>query len=314
MAVQGGLLATSIAQRKGSAKGVILAFLIPKIFAYTLLGGALGYFGSLFQLTIQIQAILQIFAGLFMLAVVGNLLDIHPIFRYMVLQPPKFVTRLVRDEAKSQAFFAPAFLGASTILIPCGTTQAMMVLAIASGNPIAGALTMFLFTLGTVPLFAGLAFGFARLGSLFQASFAKVAAFSIFILAIFNLNNGIALSGSSLTLDKAWTGIWCTVSFCETSPMFANAQTVVDEATITIQGNGYSPGNFSVKRGSSIKLNLVNKSGGGCTQSFTIPSLGIQKIVPLGNSDTVSFTAPSKPGDLAFMCGMGMFRGTIRVI
>lgn len=88
----------------------------------------------------------------------------------------------------------------------------------------------------------------------------------------------------------------------------------ISETTINIEGAGYSPSNLVIKRGSTVTLNLVNTSGGGRTQAFTIPRLGIQKIVPLGKSDTVSFTAPDEPGELAFMCGMGMFRGVINVI
>ena len=135
-------------------------------------------------------------------------------------------------------------------------------------------------------------------------------------LAVFNINNTIALTGSNLTLNNLWTGFYCTVSFCDKDfAPTAQAANPVADATITINSNGYDPDNLTVKAGSEVTLNIVNKGGGGCTQAFTLPKYNIQKIVPIGSSDKVTFTAPNEPGtQLAFMCSMGMFRGTINVI
>jgi len=58
-----------------------------------------------------------------------------------------------------------AALGGLTVLIPCGVTQAMMAGAMALGTPIAGALLMAAFTLGTWPVFFGLAYGASSLGA-----------------------------------------------------------------------------------------------------------------------------------------------------
>lgn len=78
---------------------------------------------------------MQVFVAIFMIGTALNILNVHPIFRYFVIQPPKFLTRLVRNQSKSKSLFAPTLLGAFTVLIPCGTTQAMMALAIGYGNP-----------------------------------------------------------------------------------------------------------------------------------------------------------------------------------
>jgi sulfite exporter TauE/SafE len=326
LAVQGGLLAATIAQReeeklKAKAKGgnavPILSFLGAKLIAYTILGFLLGWFGSLFQLSITSQIVLQFAVVIFMVGAALNILDVHPIFRYFIIQPPRFLTRLVRKQSKSSDIFAPGLLGAFTVFIPCGTTQAMMALAIASTSPINGALIMFAFVLGTSPIFFLLGYFATKLGDTLHQQFMRFAAFAIIILAIFNLNNTIALTGSSFTLENMWKGFWCTVNFCDNVPGVASGQTTVpatNNATISIESTGYNPNNITVKAGSQFTLNLTNNGGGGCTQAFTIPSLGIRKIVPLGISDTISFTAPSQPGQLPFMCSMGMFRGVINVI
>ena len=145
----------------------------------------------------------------------------------------------------------------------------------------------------------------------------RFASFAIILLAIFNLNNALALTGSNFTLDKIGNGFWCAISFCDdSSGTVASTKHAgpTNNAEIAIEATGYYPDSLTVKAGSQITLHLKNNGGSGCTQAFTIPSLGIQKIVPLGNSDTVSFTAPTQTGSVAFMCSMGMYRGTINVI
>ncbi len=89
---------------------------------------------------------------------------------------------------------------------------------------------------------------------------------------------------------------------------------MTDKLTITINEFGYSPNSISVKAGSNVSLKLDNKRGAGCVQAFTIPKLGIQKIVPLGSSETITFKAPDDKGVMPFMCSMGMYRGVINIL
>src|SRR3972149_1246268 len=149
MAVQGGLLATTLAQRQalvgseGNSRTLpVLSFLAAKLLAYTILGALLGWLGSFFQLSVALQAFLLAAVAVFMVGTALNMLGVHPIFRYFVIAPPRFVTRIIRSRAKSADSFAPALLGLFTIFIPCGTTQAMMALAIGSGNPLYGAVIL----------------------------------------------------------------------------------------------------------------------------------------------------------------------------
>lgn len=328
MAVQGGLLAATIAQREeerltlrlssGQEKGnalPILAFIFAKLIAYTLLGFLLGWLGSAFQLSLTAKTILQFFVVIFMIGTALNILNVHPIFRYFIIQPPKFLTRLIRKRSKSGDIFAPAILGAFTIFIPCGTTQAMMALAIASGKPLAGAAILFAFILGTSPLFFVLGYLATKLGDKLHQQFMRFAAFAIILLALFNLNNAIALTGSNFTLNNMFSGFWCTVSFCSgIAPATAIAQAASNDVAVSITASGYSPNFATIKAGSQVTLHLTNTDGRGCIQAFTIPSLGIQRVVPMGTSDTITFTAPSQPGNLAFMCSMGMYRGMFNII
>src|SRR5262249_47251638 len=131
----------------------VVYFLAAKLFAYMVVGALLGALGSVLQISSPVQAVLQITAAIFMIGTALNMLNVHPFLRYFVIQPPKALTRLVRNQAKSQDVFTPALLGLMTVLIPCGTTQAMEALAITSGSAILGALILFSFVLGTSPTF-----------------------------------------------------------------------------------------------------------------------------------------------------------------
>lgn len=311
LAVQGGLLASTIAsqeeeklEEKSKKSGTavpIISFLISKLVAYTILGFLLGWFGSLFQLSLTAQIIMQVFVIVFMLGTAGNILEIHPVFRYFAIQPPKFLTRVIRNQSKSKSIFAPAILGAFTIFIPCGTTQAMMALAIGSGSPITGTLIMFAFILGTTPLFFILGFFAAQLGEIYQKRFLKIAAIALILLAFFNARNTLSLAGVNLNINlkqNTTTG----------------NQDITQNPTIEFTSRGYTPQQINVKAGSNVVLNLKNTTGAGCIQSFVIPKLNLSKIVQVGQTATLNFVAPSEKGQIAFMCGMGMYRGVINVL
>ncbi len=215
LAVQGGLLATAVTQREGNdldearqryVSGAVdeprftphdgkpvLWFLASKTVAYTLLGAGLGALGTLIQPSPVARGFFQIFTALFMLATALHLLRVHPIFRYVVLQPPAFITRRIRKEAKSGSAFAPATLGAMTVFLPCGVTQAMMVLAVNSGNPVLGAAILFTFTIATAPLFFMLGYFATKLGDIMQSRFTKFAAIAIAAIALLTLDSGLRL-------------------------------------------------------------------------------------------------------------------------
>lgn len=327
LAVQGGLLASSIAHQESDkltddAKRTghvlpIFSFLVARLIAYTLLGFLLGALGSVVQLSLSLKIMLQLAVGIFMLGTAFNLLNIHPIFRYFIIQPPKSLAKLVKNQSKSKNIFGPALLGAMTVLIPCGATQAMMAYAISTGSVFSGGLTMFVFILGTSPLFFILGYMLKKAGASLSLGFNKIAATAIILVAIYNISGAIALTGTKWTIDSITNSINCAISFCDnsTSDNFVATKTV-SEATIYIERSGYKlePSAINIKAGSKVKLNLVNQGGGGCIQAFTIPKLNIQKVISLGSSDSIEFVAPKELGQLAFMCSMGMYRGVINVI
>ncbi len=319
LAVQGGLLASTLAklEQEKIVDGTkvnnfvpVLSFIVAKLIAYTILGALLGLLGSLVQLSPFAHLVLQLAVVIFMVGTALNLLNVHPIFRYFVVQPPHFLTKLVRQQSKRHDIFAPAVLGAFTVFIPCGATQAMMALAIASGSPVAGSAILFAFILGTSPLFLILGYFAMRVGDILKERFMKVAAVVLLMIAFFNLNGALTLTGTPYTFTHFVNNAFCIVSYC---PQDIYGMPVTDQ-TIMITPTGYTPSTFTVAAGSEVTVRLVNQGAYGCQQSFIIPSLSLQKIVAPNNVESFTFTAPKKPGNLAFMCSMGMYPGVIRVL
>ncbi len=329
LAVQGGLLASVIAAREeevGSnikkhalyATGVFLVF---KLFSYTVLGFILGAFGGALNISSSVQTFMQLLAGIYMILVAMNLLNIHPIFRYAIIQPPRFLTRLVKNQSKSKDIFAPAFLGAMTIFIPCGTTLAMEALAISSANAFVGAGVMAAFILGTMPLFFGVGAVTSFMGEAFKTKFFKLAAVAVIYLGVTSINGALVSMDSPFTFQKlaekfpVSLSIGGAVSENEQQPEATQSSEIVtsQDVQINITFQGYSPNYFRVKKGEPVKLTLKSDGAFSCASAFRIPSLGISKNLTPNDTEVITFT-PDKAGKIQFNCSMGMYRGIIEVI
>ena len=325
LAVQGGLLASVVSPTEEKLKAdlknhnqtlPIISFLTAKIVAHTILGFFLGLLGSAISLTPYLRGWFQIAIGVYLVGVALSLLDAHPIFRYFIIQPPKFLSRLVKNQSKSKSLFAPALLGALTIFIPCAVTQAMVVVALGTGNPLLSAAIMFSFVLGTSPTFFILGVLFNKLGEKFQSWFYKVAATILVTMAIFSINGGISLMGSIYTLQnfvEAAQVSFSGVRLPSIAGALARDNQGVQEVAITVSSSGYSPQHITLKKGIPARLILKTSGTNGCARAFTIPSLRLQKILPVTGTETLEFT-PTKAGPLVFTCSMGMYSGVFNVI
>ncbi len=321
LAVQGGLLASAIASpaNEQGKEGLfrfkhklapVSMFIITKLFGYTIIGFLLGLIGSTLTLTPNILGIVQIGAGLFMVATALRIIDAHPIFRLLVIQPPRWTFRLLKQTSRSESLFAPALLGFFTILMPCGVTQATMAVAVASGNPWTGAAIMFAFILGTSPIFFAL--GATVVELLQKKVFSYIAALAVFVFAILSINGGLGVTGSPYTLQNFY--------FVATTPigMMSRVGARVgpdgkQQVTIDVTSGGYKAHSNVLKIGVPTKITLVSNNVQSCARSFLIPSLGVSKIVPQDGTSEIEIT-PKKLGALTYTCGMGMYTGVFTVV
>jgi uncharacterized protein len=312
-AVQGGLLTSALASEeevnvtKSMKAKALTAFLVAKVVAYTLLGLLLGFLGASLNISPRVQGWLQIFIGIYMLLTAARLLNLHPIFRYFVIQPPKSVLRLLRNQSQVKSIFTPVFLGALTVLIPCGVTQAMMLLALGSGNPLWGAGIMFAFTLGTTPVF--FAIGLAATEALKHKAFGLIAASFIFVIGVLSINSGQILKGSAHTIQNYWAALTGTIEESTNAKLKDGFQ----EVTITVKSNGYRANVNTLKAGVPVRLKLVTDDVKSCARAFTIPDLNYFKILPVTGTETIEFT-PTKTGQLTYTCSMGMYSGNFTVV
>jgi len=292
-------------------------FLIAKIISHTILGFLLGWLGSKIELSLTVRLIFQGFAALFMLATAGNLLNLHPIFRYVVIQPPKFLQRMIRNSTKSKAVFTPAAFGFLTIFMPCGVTQAMGVLAITSGNPVLGAAIMFFFVLGTSPLFAILGVATAKLSETFNQRFMKFAAITLVFLGLSSLNGIATVLDAPITFSK----VTRPITYFFSDERFSNSsggskiavQDGVQQVTIQVQNNGYAPNRVRVQAGTPVQLTLQTKDVYSCASSFVFKAFNIRLQLGPTDSQMVEFT-PTKKGNYTFSCSMGMYTGVLEVV
>ncbi len=295
----------------------ILLFLSAKLVAYTLLGLLLGWLGSVLQLTPYSRAALQIGIGVFMLGTAARLFNIHPVFRYFVIEPPRFITRFIRRYARNSdsSFVTPVFLGALTVLIPCGVTQAMMVLAIGTGNSLTGAAIMFAFILGTTPVFFGLAYVATRLGEALHARFLQVAGAVVLILGLLSIEGGLNLMGSPYSFSNVLNAVGTSLSDASASGDNA-AQAAQPDAdgsvTIHVYNTAYAPNLIRAPTGKPVTLTLITNGTTGCTRSFVIPALGAQRVLPESGSTQFQISTQAASGDLRFTCSMGMYSGHIQ--
>lgn len=320
LAVQGGLLASIISlqekERENTSKLHLVfataVFLLAKLVAHAGLGFVLGAFGGALNISDQAQIVMQLVAGIYMILVALNLLEIHPIFRYVIIQPPKYFSRLIKNQSRSKDVFAPALLGALTIFIPCGTTLAMEALAISSANPWQGAAIMIAFTLGTMPLFFGVGFVTSLLGGAMQSKFLKLAAVAILYLGFSSIKGSVVALGLPLSY-QAVQGISQTPTNQVNEEKLYDEEPVQQTIEIKVTASGYSPNRIQVRKGVPVTLKLIGVDAYSCAAAFRIPSLGIKKNLQANETQIVTFT-PEKTGKIPFSCSMGMYSGVIEVI
>ncbi|PWH17113.1 MAG: hypothetical protein DDG60_03040 [Anaerolineae bacterium] len=329
LAVQGGLLASSLANqierdllqtpsappkkakhpirpKRPNAALPILLFLSAKLVAYTLLGLLLGWLGSFLAFDPITRAGLMIVIAIFMVGNGLRMLNVHPFFRNFVIEPPRFITRAIRKTAVRNETTAgpdtatPLFLGALTVFIPCGVTQAMMAAALGLGNPLSAALFMFAFTLGTSPVFFFIAYFATQVGATLEKHFMRFVAIVVLFLGLVTFDNALNLLGA-----PSVSGILTTQQ--------ANASTAEAADTLTLQAenNGYVPARLTARADSPITLTIITENTTSCARDFVIPALKYYVLLPVSGTETVQIPPQPAGTTMRFTCSMGMYTGLI---
>ncbi|MDO8971036.1 MAG: sulfite exporter TauE/SafE family protein [Saprospiraceae bacterium] len=278
----------------------IFLFLLAKLIAYTLLGFLLGALGSALQLTPWMQALVYLAVGVFMLGNGLRMLNVHPIFRYLVIEPPKWLTRFIRRKSKyGDSMVTPLFMGTLTLFLPCGVTQAMLAAALATGSAGQGAALMFAFILGTTPLFFSVSYFATRLGAAVEKYFTRIVAVTMLILGLVSFDAGLNLMGSPFSFSGFVAGL--------SAPTASGEISASGEYAVNVTEDGYSPVILHMPADRPVNLMWVTQDTQTCARSVVIPGLDYQKILPPTGRVELKIPAQPKGTILRYTCSMGMY-------
>jgi sulfite exporter TauE/SafE/copper chaperone CopZ len=160
MAIVGGLvlsLSAYYAQQRERVRPQLL-FHAGRLGSFFVLGGVAGAVGSIFRFGPFGAMVLGLMVGGVMIVMGIGLLKIFPwAARFQAILPRSLGERIHALQGR-RAKVMPLVLGAATFFLPCGFTQSMQLYTLTTGSFLAGALTMFSFALGTLPVLALLSF------------------------------------------------------------------------------------------------------------------------------------------------------------
>jgi sulfite exporter TauE/SafE len=198
MAVVGGLvlsLSATFAKEGDKVRPQVL-FHIGRLIAFVVLGGVIGALGSAFELGIIGTFILSLLVGLIMLLLGVNLLDLFPWAKKLQPTLPAFVTNHIQGLKSLNHTLTPFLVGIATFFLPCGFTQSMQIYSLTTGSFFAGAMTMFAFALGTLPVLALLSFSTSNIHKKAQSGiFFKTAGLVVIFFGLFNIYNSLVAVG-----------------------------------------------------------------------------------------------------------------------
>lgn len=331
-----------------------LFYNLGRVVSYTFIGFLLGLIGwligggSAVGISLWLQATLKILAGVLMIIMGVNMLGIIPRLRRLNLSPPKFLSKKAGRYKASVA--SPFIVGILNGIMPCGPLQSMWLVALASGNPFGGALSMLLFSLGTVPLMLGLGSIVAKLGQKFTKAVTTVGSVLVVVLGLAMLSQGGNLTGvlspqllSVIVLILIGIGVvfsipvretaWriatrCTASllvvavgiaaiYTDSRSSLASGYDVsvvgdgVQTVTSALESGSYP--DISVKKDIPVVWIITAEEGSinGCNYKLNIQEYDIEYTFHTGEN-IIEFT-PTETGNFSYCCWMGMIYGNISV-
>lgn len=331
-----------------------LAYNLGRVCSYTGVGFVLGLAGSLFSssgtpVSTLLQGVMKILAGIFMVITGINMLGVFPWFRKFTIRMPSFLAHKIGKQKQNAR--RPFIVGILNGFMPCGPLQSMWIVALAAGNPFAGALSMLLFSLGTVPLMLGFGSLISALGKQFADKAMTIGAVLVTVLGLAILSQGGSLSGwlppdlllvlviasaiagvllslpvkrklwknalklSAILLIIGTYGIWNHHGALVQNDSVADTNIeLVDGVQVvhsTLSSGSYP--NITVAEGIPVRWEIDAPEGSvnGCNYKMLIRDNDIRYTFHTGEN-VIEFT-PKQSGTIQYSCWMGMIHGNIYV-
>lgn len=280
-----------------------LLYNLGRIVSYTIIGGIIGALGSVLSLSLSVKAFMQIFAGIFMIIMGSNMAGLS-FFRKFNIRLPWSACSVKRRPN------TPFLVGILNGLMPCGPLQTMQLYALGTGSVVRGALSMFLFSLGTVPLMLTFGAVSGLLSKGYTKKILKMSGFLVIILGLIMGNRGLALAGKGIPSIADLVRRVTSNSSDEAGLGKAVLKDGFQEINMTVDGSGFTPNVFYVKKNVPVKWIINGAAINPCNNAIAIPALDREFTVKSGEN-IVEFTPGDK--DINFSCWMGMIKGQIKV-
>ena len=295
-----------------------LLYNLGRVISYTVIGGIVGGIGSVLFLSETAKAILLVVAALGMLLMGLSMLGWLPWWL-----TPRMPVFLAKPLGKAGAGKGPLVVGLLNGLMPCGPLQAMQLYALATGSVLTGALSMLLFSLGTVPLMLGAGALFSTLKGKFAYVVQRVSAVLVMFFAVVMAANALSLFG--VTSTSSLEAPPSATAAAQNTPSDSLLQQALDKgylpATVehgvqTIQAD-LNPSVYPfiiVQKGTPVELTITADEANitGCNQTMVFPSYDVKKTLTAG--DNVIKCTPEETGIVSYTCWMGMIDGRILVV
>jgi uncharacterized protein len=292
-----GSINLAVVMKEGSDIKSPILYNFGRIISYTIIGGIVGFLGSLFTFDQRLQVIVILIASIIMLFMGLSMIGWLPIKLYFLI--PKMPKIFKKNNKKT-----PFIVGLLNGLMPCGPLQAMQIYALGTGSIYYGALSMFFFALGTVPLMLGFGVLFIKLRGKHALIIQRISAVLIILLSIFMFNRAVNLSGVDVFKDLR----------ASLYSDYAIAEIKEDHQYVEIQLDylGYKP--IIVQKDIPVIFNIKVSDIRyfGCTNAFVINDLDM--TVELKTGDNLIKFTPTKVGNMKYTCWMGMVTSNIKVV
>lgn len=198
MAVVGGLVLSMSAHyaKEGNKVRPQILFHGGRLVSFLILGGVIGAVGSVFQIGMVGTFILGIAVSIVLLVLGINLLDVFPWAHKLQPRLPEFLGNRVHGLKQVEHTLTPVLVGVATFFLPCGFTQSMQIYTLSTGSFWVGAITMFVFALGTLPVLLLLSFSSLGIHKKAQSGvFFKAAGLIVIFFGLFTLINSLVAFG-----------------------------------------------------------------------------------------------------------------------
>ncbi|WP_182885628.1 sulfite exporter TauE/SafE family protein [Microbispora sp. H10885] len=294
----------------------VAAFLTGRLAAHTALGALLGLAGSAVRLGPQTRAALLVAAGIAVTVLAVRMLarrgragcaaappghlgcsdgDTQDTAHASTARTSTAHTSTAHTSTAHAGTARAAGLGLTTILMPCGVTVSLEVVAVSAGSAPGGAAVLAGLALGTAPALAALGLLLRGLATTRLAALGGVAA----------LAAGLFTAGSGLRLGDWLPEIGSPAAAAARASIGADG---VQRLTIWATDRGFRPGVAVATAGRPVEIVFRTSGDRGCTRAVAVD--GRDVVLPVTGARTVRL--PARPeGRLRYACGMGMYVGFI---